>query len=115
MNFLESLCQKACYCMTVSGLRDILDDLCEDGYENAYIAFRLGHYDDGIKAVCLPIADIRVGNDKDRVILTPAARTKEVNGVSQPDFDLCVSFRDNDLSVTMEEVIFEREGEENVQ
>ena len=114
MSFSEKLCEKACYCMTVSGLRDLLDDIDEDGYGDACIAFRLGHSEDGIHAVCLPIADIRVDEGRKKVLLTPAARVREVNGVAQPDFDLSVTFNDNDFSVKLEEVIFDREGEGNV-
>lgn len=111
MNCSEKLCEKACYCMTVSSLRELLDDLCEDGYSDSCIAFRVGRSDDGQNAVCLPIADIRVDPFREKVLLTPAARIHEVNGVAQPDFDFIVSFNEDNFSVKLEDLTYEEKGE----
>lgn len=121
MSYVDKLCEKMCYCMTVGGLRDILEDICDDGFEGASVAFRLGHCSDekGDCAVCLPIADIRIGADPSKVLLTPAARVysskPSSDEGSRPNFDCHITFNEDSFTVKIEDLITKDEGEGNVQ
>ncbi len=101
--FEEKLGKKMCYCLTVKDLKSILDDISNDGYEDAHVTFRVGVLaDDSNNAVCFPVADIRVvKTQKNLVMFTPAPRIYEVDGVCMPDFDCSVKFNKDSLTLKL--------------
>ena len=112
MSYADKLSEKMCYCMTVKGLHDLMESMCNEGYADSRVTFRVGGCVDGsctddpsnksCYAVCFPIADVRIDTKdpkKKLVMLTPAPRMYEVDGISLPDFDCTVSFCEDHITV----------------
>lgn len=111
MTFEDKMQERMRYCLSVTGLRDILNEMIEDGYSDAQVAMRIGHTDD-CRAVCFPLADIRVDPDKSKVLFTPSARVKPCGDTLIPEFDIHIDVNDDDIRLSFEEVIFQTSQED---
>lgn len=105
--YFDKLQHRMCYCMTVGDLCSILEDMDDDGYGDALIAFRIGHHVETERMICFPVADIRIStNDKKYVYLTPAPRVgvSKNNGQFCPEFDCTVDENEDSISVRLEDL-----------
>lgn len=92
---------------SVKDLKEILDDLVENGFGDARVAYRIGHTNDAIpKAVNFPLADIRIADDKSMVLFTPAARVKDFKDRKIPEFDIVASFDEKSMKLSFEKILF---------
>lgn len=108
-DFVSTMNEKMCFSFTVKQLWDILDEMLDEGYGDANVAFRIGHTPDNPPlAICFPIADIRVLMDSDAkpqsVLFTSAPGINSIDNVRLPEFDLVASINDDSISLKFEDL-----------
>lgn len=105
-SFREQMRENMTVAMTVSSLKDILEELVKDGHGDAIMGFRLGHLEDSIYAVNFPFADICMDKVTGNIFITPAppiqdAETKKV--IPKFDFSVTIDGEEATLKFTKPE------------
>jgi hypothetical protein len=92
--------------LTIGQLRDMLNEMVDDGLGECVAGFRIGHTFDG-KILTFPLADVRVNQEESCVLFTPAPSIKEVNGHWMPEFDVTVDIKEDAFVLQFEEIHFQ--------
>ena len=100
MSIIDTLVTKFNACLTVSGLREILEQIEADGAGDSVIGFYVSAYDGNPNSFfCLPVADVCTSADKELVFFTPNERTEGESDTVH--FDLTASLSDEAITLRL--------------